>query len=449
MNLFYVMLVLMSLTSFTVCSEDSTPIVVKLSSQSDRLPIHLSPFFSDKSEFDSSYIRQLEKVLHFDLEHNGITFVLTGKANGSFENPLLADDWKEMKAFYAIKSKVSGRNLSIRVFAKNSDTIKTIDDLVLSGNLSQDRKHMHLLADRIHKALFGIDGIASTKIIYTVKSAESNNDVKWRSEVWEADYDGENARQITNNSPYAITPVYVPPKPGFISGAFFYVSYKTGQPKIYYQLLNGGEPRRLSFLRGNQLMPALSRQRDKLAFISDVTGNPDLFIQPFSLEEGTVDKPYQIFATRQATQGTPSFHPDGKRIAFVSNKDGIPRIYAIDIPEPGSSLKDIKAQLITRYNRECTAPAWSPDGTKIAYCALTNGVRQIWVYDCTTKEEKQLTQGPGNKENPAWAPNSLHLVFNSSNAKSCDLYLINLNQTDMVKITKGSGEKRFPSWEPR
>jgi TolB protein len=71
------------------------------------------------------------------------------------------------------------------------------------------------------------------------------------------------------------------------------------------------------------------------------------------------------------------------------------------------------------------------------------------VYDYLTGIERQLTEGPGNKENPSWAPNSLHLVYNTSDAKASELYLINLKQARASKISSGPGEKRFPSWEPR
>lgn len=270
----------------------------------------------------------------------------------------------------------------------------------------------------------------------------------WISEVWEADYDGANARQVTSERSYCITPTYMPPKKGYSSGGFLYVSYQLGQPKIYLASLKDGKGHRLTYLKGNQLMPAISHQRDKIAFISDVTGNPDLFLQPFSPEKGAEEKPQQIFSAKQATQGTPTFSPDGKKIAFVSNKDGSPKIYTIDIPPPGTSLKNIQATLITKRNRENSAPAWSPDGTKIAYCARHGGDRQIWVYDFTTNQEKQITQGSGNKENPAWASNSLHLVYNSSDSNMSELYIINLNQNEAVQITGGLGEKRFPSWEP-
>lgn len=234
-----------------------------------------------------------------------------------------------------------------------------------------------------------------------------------------------------------------------MSRNFVFVSYEIGQPKIYLGDLESGATQRLSLLKGNQLMPTLSRQRDKIAFISDVTGNPDLFLQKFDPESGLEGKPRQIYATHKATQGTPSFSPDGNRIAFVSNKDGSPRIYVLDIPAPGTPLKETKATLISKANRENSAPNWSPDGTKLAYCSMTQGVRQIWVYDFTTGKERQLTQGAGNKENPSFAPNSLHLVFNSNANGKNELYLVNLNQPESARITFGDGEKQFPSWEPR
>jgi TolB protein len=121
----------------------------------------------------------------------------------------------------------------------------------------------------------------------------------------------------------------------------------------------------------------------------------------------------------------------------------------MNIPLPGVKLKDIKTTLISKANRENTAPCWSPDGTKLAYCSTTQGDRQIWIYDFVKKQERQVTQGPGNKENPTWAPNSLHLLFNSTGAAGSDLYLINLNQKKATKISAGPGEKHYPCWEPR
>ncbi len=448
---FFSILLLLSVSFLTGAEEE--PLLVRLATSTERLPVYLTHVECKNAGLDKDYCTKLEKVLQFDLDHNGMTYSLKSSSEKEklagaavFNQAPTASDWKGIGAFYVIKMRVEDQKVALRLFSRNADSVKSIEGISLSGDLGKDRRQIHQLADTVHKTLFKTDGIANTRILYTLTNKQGTS---WNSEVWEADYDGFNSRLVTKDSGYSITPLYVPPKPDYHSGAIFFVSYKTGQPKIYYQGLNDDNaPRRLTYLRGNQLMPAISRQRDKLAFISDVTGNPDLFILPFSPESGATGKPYQIFSTYQATQGSPTFSPDGSQIAFVSNKDGSPRIYAMDVPSAGTSLKDIKAQLITKRNRESTAPSWSPDGTKIAYCSAVDGVRQIWVYDCATREERQVTQGPGNKENPSWAPNSLHVVFNSGEKGFCDLYLINLNQPEATKITSGSGEKRFPCWEP-
>lgn len=431
--------------------------IVKLATESNLVPLYLLPMHQDHSDLQETYIQQLEKILAFDLDHNGSTFVAKRSTEsnqlgqrGPFNQLGSLSVWKERHIFYVVKPQVEGNSIKVLLLDVQQQSLKSIDPISLTGDLGEDRNRIHHLADIIHKALFGTEGIASTHILYTIKTQNSLDSSKWISEVWEVDYDGGNPRQLTQERSTCVTPIYLPPKPGYAIGGFVYVSYQLGQPKIYIASLKGGaKKQRLSPVKGNQLMPAISQQRDKVAFICDITGNPDLFLQPFSPEKGAIGKPQQIFAARLATQGSPTFSPDGTRIAFVSNKDGSPKIYIMQIPGPGTNIQDIKATLISKINRENTAPSWSPDGTKIAYCARSKEDRQIWVYDFQTQQETQITQGTGHKENPSWAPNSLHLVFNSSTPKSSELFIINLNQAKATQITFGPGEKRFPNWEPR
>jgi len=437
---------------------DDGAIVVRLPTESRLIPLYLAKFNRTESSFEKKHVSRLMGVLDFDLAHNGMTKIVSrGKememlaGSVTFDAPRNVEAWKTRNIYYVVRGSVKGKNLNIEVLAVNQGTVQAINDIALTGDLSQDRVTMHRVADSIHYALFKTPGIASTKFLYTIKErpGDSQDATKWTSEVWEADYDGNNTRQITHDACLCVTPTYIPPKKGVSScGALLYVSYKTGQPKIYMASLRDGKGRRFSPLPGNQLMPSISRQRDKVSFISDVTSNPDVFLQPFNPEVGALGKPRQIFTARYATQGSPVFSPDGKKVAFVSNKDGPPRIYIMDIPAPGAATKSIRPQLLTKRNRENSAPAWSPDGTKVAYCAKTGAWRQIWIANLITGEERQLTQGNGNKENPTWGPNSLHLIFNSASEEVSDLYLINLNQPEAVKISGGKGEKRFPCWEP-
>ncbi len=443
----------MACNSFLKAEGDE--IVVGLETDSALVPLYFPPIIREQALFDENYIQQLEKIFSFDFAHNGSTSLAKRTpANNQQATESTFDDfgpiekWKNQNIFFVVKARIKGKGLSLSMLDVAAKSLKSSTEYPLTGNLNEDRRQIHRLSDLLHKAFFNTNGIASTHILYTLRIKDGQNSQNWISEIWEADYDGANARQVTQERSYCISPTYMPPKTGFASGGFLYVSYQLGQPKIYLASLKDGKGHRLTYLKGNQLMPAISLQRDKIAFISDVTGNPDLFLQPFSPEKGAEGKPQQIFSAKQATQGTPTFSPDGKKIAFVSNKDGSPKIYVIEIPEPGTSLKNIQATLISKRNRENSAPAWSPDGTKIAYCAKQGADRQIWIYDFTTNQEKQITQGAGNKENPAWAPNSLHLVYNSSDTNKSELYLIHLNQSDAIQISSGKGEKRFPSWEP-
>ncbi len=435
---------------------EEEPTVVELATGSSLEPLYLLPIEGRASHFDQTYLDKLEEVLAFDLNHNGVTLVVQAladcdQAGRSTPPAQLAsiDLWKRRHLSYVVKLEAEEQSLAVAILDVQKKALKTSAPLTLSGNFAVDRRTIHRTADLIHRTLFGADGIASTHLLYAMTVKNSLDSSKWISEIWEIDYDGANARQLTHDNSFSITPVYLPPKPGFKPGGFLYVSYQQGEPKIYLSTLKGGKPQRIISLLGNQFMPSISRQRDAVAFISDVTGNPDLFFQPFSPEQGAQGKPYQIFSAKQATQGSPTISPDGKQVAFVSNKDGSPKIYVMPIPDPGVSLRGVHPTLITKRNRENSAPAWSPDGSKIAYCARGNGDRQIWVYDLKSKKETQVTEGPGNKENPSWAPNSLHLVYNSSDQNNGDLFLINLNQPEPTQITAGKGEKRFPSWEPR
>ncbi len=428
---------------------DQDTLHVQLETGAQLMPVYLSRMQSENTRFDASYLTKIESLIRFDLTHNGMTTLL--KPTDSLEKATTAlgpsSAWAASGAYYVIIPKVVETTLKVQVYSVTGTWIKTIDKIPLTGEFSADRQQVHVASDTIHKLLFGKEGIARTRVLYTIRHKIPGKE-EWTSEMWEADYDGGNSRRVLTNVGYAVTPQYFKAAPGKRPGSFFFVSYQTGQPKIFIGSLQGNGTKRLSALPGNQLMPTLSHQRNKIAFISDVTGNPEVFVQEFSLEEGVKGKPRQIFSARHATQGTPSFSPNGEQVAFVSDKDGSAKIYVVDVTPPGVKLSDVKARLITRFNKGCTAPAWSPDGQKIAYSALIAGARQIVVYDFITKKERQLTFGSGNKENPSWAPNSLHLVYNVGGEANSQLFFLSLNQPTPVKITAGNGDKRFPSWEP-
>jgi TolB protein len=441
------------LAAFTADTEQSQEIRVHLATSDPLQPTYVGKIQTQNSPFDSAYLSQLENILSYDLNYNGATKIvprspekeqlISAKDNASSFN----SSWKNFGINYAIRCQIEGRTLSASIYNVQSGALKTFADIPLNGELSSDRRQIHKLADSIHKTLFNNEGVANSRILFAYQVKNPKPDGReWISEIWECDWDGANARQLTHDASYCVTPVMIPHHSRYNNDRFLYVSYKMGQPKIYIGSLKGGEGKRLIDLRGNQLLPAISPKRDKLAFICDAGGRTDLFLQPFNPETGEVGKPVQLYSYPRSTQASPTFSPDGSKVAFVSDKDGGMRIYVIPAL---ASDKRANAQMISKQNRENSCPCWSPDGTKLAYSAKTNGIRQIWIYDFATGEECQLTSGAGNKENPYWAPNSKHIVFNSTDNSGSELYIVNINQPEAIKISRGPGKKHYPTWGAR
>lgn len=437
-----------------ICGLWSENIEIDLPTRSLVKPIYISRIHTDPSEWDWRYFDELRGILEFDVNNSGFASVppIRQELEDTFDwsdlrKGFKLDLWKNEHFPYVLAIEVNQKQCTLTAVDIEQETSKKYPTISLSGRIETDRRAMHRLADALQKDLFGVEGISSLRILYAQRTKNpASEGLGWLSEIWICDSDGANARQLTSEKGYCLSPGFLPKTSD--DPEFFYVFNNEGQSKIYRACLSKPQGELLVSLRGNQALPAISRQGNQIAFITDVAGRPDLFLQNLDSKRRMVGKARQIYSSPRATQASPTFSPNGKQIAFVSDRDGPPRIYLLDVPGPKETQRP-KPQLLTTKNRENTSPAWSPDGKKLAYAAKSDGVRQIWIYDFETGLETQLTTGPETKENPAWAPNSLHLLYNTESDASSELYLIQLAKSEPILISKGPGQKRFACWETR
>ena len=90
---------------------------------------------------------------------------------------------------------------------------------------------------------------------------------------------------------------------------------------------------------------------------------------------------------------------------------------------------------------------WSPDGRSIAYMSNRNGDPDIYVMDVRTNTHRRLTFDDGRDWWPSWSPNGKWIAFASNRAGEIDLYRMDANGENVKQLTNRGGCKR-PDWSP-
>ena len=91
-------------------------------------------------------------------------------------------------------------------------------------------------------------------------------------------------------------------------------------------------------------------------------------------------------------------------------------------------------------------PAWSPDGTKIAFYAFNDDKSGIYIMDVNSKEVTNLTHGLGSEEGLAWSPDGKKIAFSSKRDGNWDIYVMDADGSHQINLTNNPADDRFPDW---
>jgi TolB protein len=141
---------------------------------------------------------------------------------------------------------------------------------------------------------------------------------------------------------------------------------------------------------------------------------------------------------------SPTFSPDGRQIAFVSTRAGLPQIYVMAADGTGQELY---APFDYGVTGSSLAPEWSPDGTRIAFHRDVAGSPQVFIMDARSRMVRQLTSA-GRNEDPTWAPDGRHIAFVSSRTGRRQIWVIDV-ETGRVRQLTQAGDTRLPAWSRR
>lgn len=288
------------------------------------------------------------------------------------------------------------------------------------------RMAVHAAADEVVRWVTGEPGAAASRIAFVLQGRESK-------ELYMVDSDGENVQRITSDGSINLSPAWAPD-----GGRIAYTSYRTGLPLLYERDPSTGRDRLLSDRSGLNITPAYAPRGGLLAFATTVAGNTEV---------ATYDRGRGCCLVQQ-TRGSrfdslsPTFAPDGSRIAFVSNRLGEPQIYVMPL---GGEARLVSSYLYGErgYN---TGPDWSPRGDAIAYSTRVGGIPQIAVVSAAGGTPRLLTNS-GSNEDPSWAADARHLVFASRDRDGGGLFVLDTVSGRVRPLLRGRGYG-LPAWSP-
>ena len=177
--------------------------------------------------------------------------------------------------------------------------------------------------------------------------------------------------------------------------------------------------------------PAWSPDGRRIAFASERGGKKDVYIM-----RANGDNSFNVTNRSSSNDWVPSWSPDGMRLAFTTDiRSGV-------LPRQDVYTIGIDGNNIALLTEGAHSPSWSPDGAKLSF-----GSRDLYVMSADgTGGWTNLTPSlVGNAFNTAWSPDGSKIAFNTEAA----LYVVAADgRSDPVQLTDTDGREVHPSWSP-
>jgi TolB protein len=274
------------------------------------------------------------------------------------------------------------------------------------------RAAAHQFSDDIVETVTGNKGIASSKIAFSASRTG-------RKEIYTADYDGANVKQLTNDGSISVAPAISPD-----GSKLAYTGYQSGYADIYLIDLNSGARNRIIKFPGTNSGAAFSPDGGRIACSISKDGNPELYVV------GAGGGGARRLTQTKGVESSPSWSPDGSEIVYSSDERGGPQLFRIS--SGGGS-----GRLVPTGYGYSTEPSWSPDGKKVAFTVRQGGF-SVAILDLATGATRIVAQG----EDPVWGADSRHIIYSNGST----LTLLDTVKGRPTPIISGLGKVSEPTW---
>jgi TolB protein len=353
------------------------------------------------------------------------------------EGPVDYDPWNKLGVVYLVTGEVEAQGeqgylLRVMLHDVVYGTVRHQQSFSIPATTAPEfRMAVHGVADEVVRWATGQPGMAASRIAFVRQNSDGSRDLML------VDSDGENLHRIAS-APHGLTsPAWAP------SGGKLAYSYmrEDGTWEVHERELESGKSWTVSAREGASITPTYSPDGKRLA-LSIMNGRA-LNLYDYDVEQRCC---LRLLRSGPSYDISPSYSPDGQRIVFVSDRLGRPHIYAM--PASGG-----EATLLSPYvygePGSFYSPDWSPESALIAFHgALGAQAYQLMVLDASRPGStiQQLTR-EGQSEDPSWAPDGRHLVFAGRRAAGTGVYIIDI-ATGRTRPLAIGGRMRLPAWSP-
>lgn len=397
-----------------------------------RIPIAVPDFGAPPGK--ESLGAEMAQVVRHDLDFTGLFMVVSKQSfppsfTGFTSDPtqINFEPWRNTKVDFLVYAYCVAENNTLSAQCRLFDVLGGQQLVGTQLEVAQEWSRLlpHRFSDEIVRMVTGTPGVATSQICFSVGETG-------KKEIYIADYDGANAKQVTQHGSISILPKFSPD-----GRRIAYQSYKDRYPFLYILELDTGKSRPLSKSVGLNTSPAWSPDGTKLAVVLSKDANEEIYLMD---ADGSGKK---RLTNDKALDTSPAFHPNGQEIVFVSERSGNPQVFAMSID--GSNVRRLSYQGGRSYD-----PVWSPDGRRIAYVVEKGGEGfQIYVMDADGKNARPLTGSGGTNECPSWSPDSRHVLFASTRAGGSQLWTVNADTGEERRVPFLNLRCQGPDWGPR
>lgn len=136
----------------------------------------------------------------------------------------------------------------------------------------------------------------------------------------------------------------------------------------------------------------------------------------------------RVVLTSKYSIFSPSWSPDGKKLAYVMLEDTGSKVYI-------QELATGKKTLVSKFKGLNSAPSFSPDGKRLALTLSKDGNPEIYVVDLETRHWLRVTNHYSIDTEPNWMPDGQHIVFTSGRSGNPQIYRVSLETGYIERLT--------------